>query len=73
MKRVTSHYKLLLFIALALLSAWGIWQGTVEENMLALVPKHSKQQVKLFEHSPLSQKLIVITQAPDAIQAQQIA
>ena len=73
MKRVTSHYKLLLFIALALLSAWGVWQGTVEENMLALVPKHIKQQVKLFEHSPLSQKLIVITQAPDAIQAQQIA
>ncbi|MBR2081887.1 MAG: hypothetical protein IJ876_02600 [Elusimicrobiaceae bacterium] len=41
--------------------------------MLALVPQSIKRQVQLFEHSPLSQKLIVIVMSPSAIQTTQIS
>ena len=67
------HSKLMGFIGLMLLGIWGILQGPVEENILALVPRAIKQQVSLFERSPFSQKLIVITQASSATQAQQKA
>ena len=67
------HGKLLSFVGLMLLGSWGLYCGVLEENILALVPNKIKQQVSLFEHSPLSQKLIVITQASSAVQAQQKA
>ncbi len=73
MKKYPSHRKLAAFVALAGISILGVWHGAVEENMLALVPKPIKQQVSLFERSALSQKLIVITQAPTATQARKIA
>lgn len=67
------HGKLMGFAGLMLLGIWGLSKGVVEENILALIPRTIKQQVSLFEHSPLSQKLIVITQSPSATQAQQLA
>ena len=67
------HGKLISLVGLMLLGVFGILQGSIEENILALVPRSIKQQVSLFEHSPLSQKLIVITQASSAVQAQQKA
>ena len=73
MKFLYSHRKLLCFVGLSFLGILGLWKGTIEENILALVPQHIKQQVMLFEHSPLSQKLIVITRGNSATQAQQVA
>ncbi|MBR4682770.1 MAG: MMPL family transporter [Elusimicrobiaceae bacterium] len=67
------HGKLTGFVAFMLVGIVGVWCGSVEENILALVPQSIKQSVSLFEHSPLSQKLIVITQAPSQEQAQEIA
>lgn len=67
------HRNLICFVCLMLLSIVGLCYGTLEENILALVPNKIKQQVLLFEHSPLSQKLIVITQAPSKEQAHEIS
>ena len=73
MSSLRRHGKLIGFIFLMLLGVVGILQGSVEENMLALIPRALKQQVTLFEHSPLSQKFIVVTQAPSAEQAREKA
>lgn len=73
MNFLRGHGKLIGFVGLMLLGVFGILQGSIEENILALLPHAIKQQVSLFEHSPLSQKLIVITQASSAVQAQQKA
>ena len=67
------HSRLLGFIALMVVSVWGVSSGVVEENILALIPRAIKKEVSLFEHSPLSQKLIVIAQAPSAEQARETA
>ena len=73
MNFLRQHGKLAGFVCLMLLGILGLCRGTLEENILALVPTKIKQQVSLFEHSPLSQKLIVITQAPSKEQAQETA
>ncbi len=73
MKKVFSHYKLGGVILAAALCVVALTSGTIEENILALVPRAIKQKIQLFEHSPLSQKLIVLTQAESAEQTQQIA
>ncbi|MBP5430505.1 MAG: MMPL family transporter [Elusimicrobiaceae bacterium] len=67
------HGKLLACVCLMLLGILGLCRGTLEENILALVPNKIKQQVALFEHSALSQKLIVITLASSKEQAQETA
>ena len=67
------HGKLLGFVSLMLLGILGLCCGILEENILALVPNQIKRQISLFEHSPLSQKLIVMTQAPSKEQAQETA
>lgn len=68
-----NHGKLLGMITLALLCMAGVCLGPIEENMLALVPRNIRRSVELFEHSPMSQKLIVITQSPTAEQTNQFA
>ena len=73
MRNLRQHVKLLGFACLMVLGVVGLCYGSLEENILALVPGKIKQRVALFEHSPLSQKLIVITKAPSAQQAQETA
>lgn len=68
-----AHYKLMIVIMLCVACAVGLFRSTVEENIWALVPKSIKRQVELFEHSPLSQKLIVVVQGPSEEQAAQAA
>ena len=67
------HGKLAFFAGLTVLGIWGLVSGVVEENILALIPNSVRQEVELFGHSPLSQKLIVITQAQGDAQAAAIA
>ena len=67
------HGKLLCFVCLMLLGIMGTLSGSVEESILALVPRYIKKPIFLFEHSPLSQKLIVITQAASVEQARETA
>lgn len=63
------HGKLLSIVLLAIVCALWLLHGSIEETILALVPRSIRQQVELFQHSPLSQKLIVVTKAADAEQA----
>lgn len=65
--------RLIGLFAISFLCLAGVFGLSIEENMLALVPRSIKQQVELFEHSPLSQKLIVIVTYPSAIQTAQIS
>ena len=51
----------------------GLFCGTIEENMLALVPQSIKRQAQLFERSPLSQKLIVIVTSASSTQTSQLS
>ena len=68
-----AHGKLIGCVAAAGLCAAAVFCGHIEENMRALVPQRIKRAVELFEQSPLSQKLIVVVQAPDAAQAARIS
>lgn len=68
-----SHYKLAGLILLAVLCLVGVFRGEIEENMLALVPQSIRRQVQLFEHSPLSQKLIVVATSPTEEQSREAA
>ena len=73
MKPSRAHLKLLLAVMAAGLCAWGVLRGPLEQDIQALVPKALKQALSLFQHSPLSQKLLVFVQAPSAVQAAQTA
>ena len=73
MKWLRGHGPLLVFIAGAVACIAGVAHGPIEENVLALIPQSIKQQVELFGHSPLSQKMMVVAQAPSATQAFQTA
>lgn len=70
------HGPLLGVAFVAIICALWLLRGNIEETVLALVPRAIRQQVELFQHSPLSQKLIVVTQADDeedaAFAAQQV-
>ena len=69
MNFLRKHGKLLGIVLLAIVCGLWLLHGSIEETILALVPRSIRQQVELFQHSPLSQKLIVVTQATDAEQA----
>lgn len=73
MKSSRAHLKLLLAVLAAGLCAWGVLRGPLEQDIQALVPNALKQALSLFQHSPLSQKLLVFVQAPSAVQATQTA
>ena len=73
MKFFRRHRYLVGVMGVAALCLAGVFCGTIEENMLALVPQRIKRQVQLFEHSPLSQKLIVIVSSATDEQTRQIS
>lgn len=70
---IGTHYKLMAISLLCVACAVGLFRNPIEENILALVPKSIKKQVELFEHSPLSQKLIVMVQGPSEEQTNRAA
>lgn len=70
-KFLRQHGKMAGLVAACVLCGIGVFSGHIEENMLALVPQPIKRQVQLFEHSPLSQKLIVIVSSASAGQTSQ--
>ena len=53
----------------AIFCGWGVLRGNIEESILAMVPRGIKEEVELFQHSPLSQKLIIVAQADNSAQA----
>lgn len=67
------HLKLILLIFFASVCAVFLFIGGFEENILALIPKNIQKQTELFQHSPLSQKLIVFTHSSSAAQAEETA
>lgn len=69
MNFIRRHSKLLFLFALAFICGVLFFCGKTEENILALIPSNIKTEVELFQASPLSKKLIVITQAQTPQQA----
>ncbi len=69
MSSLRQHLKLILLVFFAAVCAVFLFRGGIEENILSLVPQNIKKQTELFQHSPLSQKLIVFTHSPTSAQS----
>ena len=69
MNFIRRHAKLIFLFTAAIFCGGLFFYLPVQENILALIPKNIKTEVELFQQSPLSKKLIVITEGQSSGQA----
>lgn len=69
MNFIRKHAKLIFLFAAAIICGGLFFYLPVQENILALIPQNIKTEVELFQQSPLSKKLIVITEGQTPAQA----